>query len=124
MVNYSTLKIQVIFSFVFSSTINAFAYYGTLKFIDSRKLFVKRDQGVDQSSYSCAPNLTSQCCHSCEFLEMLGLENSSTSTINSLSAVLDFYVFPKMKKHLRHQCFHSNDDVSNDVKKYSMFSSG
>jgi hypothetical protein len=30
----------------------------------------------------------------------------------------DFHLFPKMKKHLRGQCFHSNEDVQNEVKKW------
>jgi histone-lysine N-methyltransferase SETMAR len=34
-------------------------------------------------------------------------------------APLDFHlVFPKMKKHLRGQRFHSNEDVQNEVKKW------
>jgi transposase len=30
----------------------------------------------------------------------------------------DFHIFPKIKKHLRGQCFHSNEDVQNEVKKW------
>jgi histone-lysine N-methyltransferase SETMAR len=30
----------------------------------------------------------------------------------------DFYLFPKMKKHLRGQHFHFNEDVQNEVKKW------
>jgi hypothetical protein len=30
----------------------------------------------------------------------------------------DFHLFPKMKKHLRGQRFHSNEDVQNEVKKW------
>jgi hypothetical protein len=30
----------------------------------------------------------------------------------------DFHLFPKMKKHLRGQSFHSNEDVQNEVKKW------
>jgi histone-lysine N-methyltransferase SETMAR len=30
----------------------------------------------------------------------------------------DFYLFPKMKEHLRGQLFHSNEDVQNEVKKW------
>jgi histone-lysine N-methyltransferase SETMAR len=29
----------------------------------------------------------------------------------------DFHLFPKMKKHVRGQRFHSNEDVRNEVKK-------
>jgi transposase len=32
-------------------------------------------------------------------------------------APLDFRLFQKMKKHNRGQCFHSNEDVQNEVKK-------
>jgi hypothetical protein len=31
---------------------------------------------------------------------------------------MDFHLFPKMKKHLRGQHFHSNEDVQNEVKKW------
>jgi transposase len=31
----------------------------------------------------------------------------------------DFHLFPKVKKHLRGQLFHSNEDVQNEVKKWS-----
>jgi transposase len=30
----------------------------------------------------------------------------------------DFHLFPKMKKHLRGQRFHANEDVQNEVKKW------
>jgi histone-lysine N-methyltransferase SETMAR len=30
----------------------------------------------------------------------------------------DFHLFPKMKKHLRGQRFHSSEDVQNEVKKW------
>jgi transposase len=30
----------------------------------------------------------------------------------------DFYLFPKMKKHLRGQRFHTSEDVQNEVKKW------
>jgi transposase len=33
-------------------------------------------------------------------------------------AASDFHVFPKMKKHLRGQRFHSNEDIQNEVKKW------
>jgi hypothetical protein len=33
-------------------------------------------------------------------------------------APLDFHLFQKMKKHLRGQSFHSNEDVQNEVKKW------
>jgi transposase len=34
------------------------------------------------------------------------------------SAPSDFQIFPRMKKHLRGQRFHSNEDVQNEVKKW------
>jgi hypothetical protein len=33
-------------------------------------------------------------------------------------APLEFHLLPKMKKHLRGQCFHFNEDVQNEVKKW------
>jgi histone-lysine N-methyltransferase SETMAR len=33
-------------------------------------------------------------------------------------APADFHLFPKMKKHLRGQRFHSNEDVQNEIKKW------
>jgi transposase len=33
-------------------------------------------------------------------------------------APLDFHLFPKMKKHIRGQRFHSNEDAENKVKKW------
>jgi histone-lysine N-methyltransferase SETMAR len=33
-------------------------------------------------------------------------------------ALSDFHLFPKMKNHLRGQCFHSNEDVQNEVKEW------
>jgi transposase len=33
-------------------------------------------------------------------------------------APLDFHLFPKMKKHLRGQRFHSSEDVQNEVKEW------
>jgi transposase len=33
-------------------------------------------------------------------------------------ALLDFHLFPEMKKRLRGHHFHSNEDVQNEVKKW------
>jgi hypothetical protein len=33
-------------------------------------------------------------------------------------ALPDFHLFPKMKKHVRGQRFHFNEDVQNEVKKW------
>jgi hypothetical protein len=77
------------------------------------------DQRTQSSSFArqCS---TSQCCRNRESLELLGLGYSSISTIQSrfCTVGLPSTVFSKMKKHLRGQRFHSNEDVQNEVKKW------
>jgi hypothetical protein len=59
-----------------------------------------------------------QCCCNFDFFEHMRLGGFSISTMQSSSALLDFHLFPKMKKHLRVQHFHSSEYVQNDVKNW------
>ena len=98
------------------STINAAPYQETLT-RDSRRLFIKRDQNANKRSSLAQQCWTSQYCSDSGPLDLLGLGNPSTSTIQSWHAPSDVHLIPKIKKHLRGQHFHSSADVQNEVKK-------
>jgi transposase len=51
-------------------------------------------------------------------LKSWGLKILPHSPTSPDLAPLDFHLFPKIKKHLRGQCFYSSEDVQNEVKKW------
>jgi transposase len=51
-------------------------------------------------------------------LNSYGWEILPRPTYSPDLATPDFHLFPKMIKHLRGQCFHSSEDVQNEVKKW------
>jgi hypothetical protein len=61
---------------------------------------------------------TSQCCRNRESVVLLGWEILPHPAYSPDLAPSDFHLFQKMKKHLRCQRFHSNEDVQNEVKKW------
>jgi hypothetical protein len=86
---------------------------------ETQGVYLAKKTRMFTNGSSCAWQcLTSHCCSNCESLDLLGLENSSTSTTQSWCSPSDFRLFPKMEKHLRCQHLHSNEEVQNEVKKW------
>jgi hypothetical protein len=75
------------------------------------------DQRTRSSSFArqCS---TSQCCCNRESLNSCGWEILPHPPYSHDLIPSDFHLFPNMKMHLRGQCFHSNEDVQNEVKKW------
>lgn len=72
---------------------------------DSRRLSGRRDQDVDQRSpWFAIQCSTSQCCCNREFFELMRVGGFSTSTKRSWFSLLDFDLFPEMKKYFWRQC--------------------
>jgi hypothetical protein len=80
------------------STINAAAYQETLK---ETNYSAQESRIVDHKTLSSSfvwQYSTSQCCHNCESLDLLGLGNSSTSTIQSWFGVVGLPSIPRDEK--------------------------
>jgi histone-lysine N-methyltransferase SETMAR len=60
--------------------------------------------------YSAAPTVN--------LLNSWGREIPPHPPYSPYLASSDFHLFPKMKKHLRGQLFHSNEDVQNEARKW------
>jgi hypothetical protein len=99
---------------------NAAAYQETLK--DSRRLFSARDQDCLTKGLGVVLLHDSESTHgtaaAMNLLNSWGWEILPHPPYSPDLALSDFRVFPMMKKHLRGQRFHSNEDVLNEVKKW------
>jgi hypothetical protein len=62
--------------------------------------------------------LTSKCCRTVNLLNSWGWEILPHPPYSPDLALSDFNLFPKMRNHLTGQCFHSIEDVQNEVKKW------
>ena len=79
----------------------------------------KETRTVDHSCFSFAQQYsTSQCCCNCESLELLGLGNSSTFTIQAWSGIIGLPSVCKGEKHNGGERFHYSEDVQIEVQKW------
>jgi transposase len=102
-----------------NSTINATAYQKTLKRLkeaiqNKRPGLLTKGLGV-LLLHNARPHSAATAMN---LLNSWGSEILPHPPYSPDLAPSDFHLFPKMKKHLRGQHFHSNEDIKNEIKKW------